>query len=143
MTQPSIFVGTDPGLFRLVLPVPPSANVYWRKYRGVIVKSDAARAYATEIGWIVKRRIVRPFPLDTDIVIRFFFYRMPKGRMDLDNVNKVLIDSLKKIAFEDDRQVVELRSRRIKGATEGRIELYLAVDGTPSANRLLNGRIGS
>lgn len=42
-----------------------------------------------------------------------------KGRGDLDNYVKLVLDALNHVAFRDDRYVVEIRARRFKDMPEG------------------------
>lgn len=106
---------------KLTLPVPPSANDYWRVFRGHVVVSPEARRYKAG----VRLRALtagRQRPLTGPLVVSLIVYRKAK-RGDLDNFCKVLLDSLKGIAFEDDSQVVELHSRREDDASNPRVEV--------------------
>lgn len=50
---------------------------------------------------------------------------MPTKKPDLDNVAKIVLDSLNKIAFDDDSQIVSLTVEKYYSETP-RVEVYLA-----------------
>lgn len=90
------------------LPYPVSANVYWRNFRGRMVKSAEAKNYQASAGWLAKAAGVGD-PIDGDVSFSVRLFR-PQRRGDLDNRLKVLIDSLNGIAWNDDSQVVEIHA---------------------------------
>jgi crossover junction endodeoxyribonuclease RusA len=95
--------------FRFVLPVPPSANRYWRNYGGRVVVSDEARAYKGQAGWLAKEA---GCGLLTGPVGVLLHVHRARRVGDLDNYIKVLLDALRGVVFEDDSQVVELHAFR-------------------------------
>lgn len=110
---------------RLTLPYPPSANRYWRVWRGRMVKSEAAREYQQNAklsllaGWRQsewQKAFAGPVRVEIDV------YR-PTKRGDLDNSIKVLLDALKGVAFVDDDQVVELTAARHDDKANPRVEV--------------------
>lgn len=110
---------------KLVLPYPPTANLYWRVFRGRPVKSEAARKYqqGVRLRWLTSRRNGDPSTALTGPVLLTVAVFRPSRRGDLDNTLKVLIDSLKGIAFVDDSQVVELHARRFEDKANPRAEV--------------------
>jgi crossover junction endodeoxyribonuclease RusA len=106
----------------LVLPMPPSANRYWRTYRNVVVVSDEARAYKTGVKESAKEQ--GAFILSGPVAVYVDVYRSRKAG-DLDNRLKVALDALKGVAFEDDAQVVEIHARRFDDKNNGRIEITI------------------
>lgn len=92
---------------KLVLPMPPSANRYWRMWQGRMVVSTEARNYKEQAGWIAKGAQADVITGDVALTLRVF---RPQKRGDLDNCVKVLVDSLKGIIFEDDDQVTEIHA---------------------------------
>lgn len=105
---------------RLILPPPPSANRYWRKWRGRMVVSDEARTYKEECGWIAKA--LRVEPIAGPVSLRMAVYR-PAKRGDLDNAIKVVLDSLNGILYEDDSQIVEIHALRYDDKHKPRVEI--------------------
>lgn len=107
----------------ITLPYPPSSNRYWRNYRGVMVKSEQARQYQEQAGWIAKAKGLQP--LVGDIDVRIDVYR-PAKRGDLDNTLKVILDSLNGIAYQDDSQIVSIHAQRFDDKQNPRVELTIS-----------------
>jgi crossover junction endodeoxyribonuclease RusA len=95
----------------IVLPYPPSANRYWRSFRGRVVKSQEARDYQQTVICLADVGASNGFPtlLTGAVGLQLNFYR-PQRRGDLDNRIKVLVDALQGIAYVDDSQVTELHA---------------------------------
>lgn len=90
------------------LPYPPSANRYWRVWRGRAVKSSEARAYQAK----VKALWGGTAPASTPVAVTLDVVR-PQKRGDLDNAAKVILDALGGgCAYGDDSQIVELHMYR-------------------------------
>lgn len=105
---------------RFTLDIPPSANRYWRVYRGRAVKSDEARNYQAAAGWLALSQGVSV--MSGAVGIRLTVYRQRKSG-DLDNYAKCLLDSLRGIAYEDDKQIVELHLYRRDDKKNPRVEI--------------------
>lgn len=105
----------------LRLPYPPSANAYWRSVNGRVLVSAEARAYKQKVGWLcaVGRKLK---PLDGPVVVTIAAYR-PRRIGDLDNLLKVLLDSIRGYAYRDDSQVVEIHARRADDKADPRVEI--------------------
>lgn len=91
----------------LYLPWPPSANRYWRHWRGRMVVSQAARAYkaaAATQAWSDGLRMIPDGPVSVTAVL----HPPDRRRRDLDNCLKVLLDALEGVGYADDHQVREL-----------------------------------
>lgn len=132
---------------RLVLPYPVSANVYWRTFlprghkRPVTTLSDQARAYKQAVAEIaVAAGVVAP--IGGRVAVSYVLYpAKPKDAakrakndphwddgvrcIDLDNANKVLFDSLKNVAFEDDKWVRRIYAERAQPDGEARVEVVI------------------
>jgi Holliday junction resolvase RusA-like endonuclease len=104
------------------LPYPPSANRYWRHVGHRVVTSAEARAYRRDVGLL----LVRVKPIDGQIIVRLDVFR-PARRGDLDNSAKVLLDSLRGIAYHDDSQIVELHMRRFEDKERPRVEVEVTL----------------
>jgi len=128
----------------LTLPYPVSANRYWRTYmpKGfkapVTTLSAEAKAYKSEVGWLAKAAGIRA-PLVGRVAVAYTLYpnrpqdwqkRMRRDGaawddtvqcIDLDNAQKVLMDALKGIVFEDDRWVRRITAERAEPDGEGRL----------------------
>lgn len=107
---------------RFTLPYPPSANRYWRNYRGIMVTSQQALQYKAAARRIASgsgcNAFVEPVHVQVDV------YR-PAKRGDLDNTLKVLLDSLNRIAYVDDSQIVKITARRFEDKKNPRAEVVV------------------
>lgn len=123
----------------LVLPYPPSANRYWAS-RVVAVKGRPmpvpyvtadAKAFKAQVFALVRAAgITAPITGRVQIDVRLYPHRpldwqkrMRAGGaawddsvqcIDLDNANKVLLDSIKDLVIEDDRWVRRLSAERME-----------------------------
>jgi crossover junction endodeoxyribonuclease RusA len=104
---------------KLTLPMPPSANRYWRIWRGRAVISAEAKAYKQGVKLRALTEGLRK-PLGGPVVASLVVYRARRAG-DLDNSLKVLLDALNGIAFEDDSQVVEIWARREEDPANPRV----------------------
>lgn len=99
------------------LPVPPSANMYWRD-RAVVRKGGGkpfVQRYLTKeavdykatvkvMAWNAGWRI--PIPRPTEVAVSLVWYRKAR-RGDLSNRLKVLEDALEGVAYENDSQIAQ------------------------------------
>lgn len=104
----------------IVLPVPPSANRYWRSYNGTVVVSAEAQDY--KAGVQLQARYARLQPFGGDVAMYVHVYRAQR-RGDLDNFAKVLGDALNGVMYHDDSQVVELHMWRHDDKAQPRVEV--------------------
>lgn len=110
-----------PEEYVFTLPVPPSANNYWRVYNNRIVVTDEAKAYKQEIGLLLRSCI----PLEGDVSVNFTVFR-PRHKGDLDNYNKVMFDALQGLAYYNDSQIVEIHSYRKDDKENPRVEILIS-----------------
>lgn len=116
-----------------MLPYPPTANTYWRVWRGRAVKSAEAREYQRKVQLLAKATCGRDLrPLRGPVRVEVSVYR-PQRRGDLDNTLKVILDALKGIAYGDDAQIVALSARRNDDAANPRA--VVTVEAEPEAAR--------
>lgn len=132
----------------LVLPYPISANRYWRTFmpKGfkapVTTVSPEAKAFKQEVFWIAERAGVRT-PILGRVRIDYTLYPKrpldwakrarldPDGWsdgvqcIDLDNAQKVLLDSLKGIVFADDKWVREIHAHRAEPDGAARVVITI------------------
>ena len=140
----------------VTLPYPPSAN----HYKGLrVVKprgkpafvqtyvTKEAVAYKEQVGWILRAAGVRA-PIEGRIAIAYTLYpHRPQDWqtrqrklgdawhdtvqcIDLDNAQKVLLDALKGIAFEDDAWVRRIEAQRAEPDGEARIVVTITAIAT-------------
>lgn len=95
----------------LELPMPPSANRYWRfvTNRGAIASKEA-RDYKLRV-----RALYSPRILAGRVAVRLDVYLC---RGDLDNRIKCVLDALKGVAYLDDRQVASLQAEEYEASSK-------------------------
>jgi crossover junction endodeoxyribonuclease RusA len=108
---------------KATLPLPPTANLYWRIWRGRAVTSGEARAYRETAALSAKTQGMRCIDKG-DVSVSLTFYRSSR-RGDLDNRIKVLLDSLRGVAFKDDAQVQRLLAEQHEDAARPRVEVWV------------------
>jgi crossover junction endodeoxyribonuclease RusA len=107
----------------LEFPYPPSVNRYWRSFRGRMVRSSVAVAYKEEVQRIaslsglklhegpvsVEMTLHPPRPKDwAKRMKQDAHWALNVRRIDLDNAQKVVLDALQGIAYENDRQITAI-----------------------------------
>lgn len=102
------------------LPYPPSANRYWRIFRGRPVTSSEARLYKANAKVSLSARCFEPLsgPLSLFVGV----YR-PARRGDLDNTLKVVLDACNGFLWNDDSQIVDIFASRYEDKENPRVEL--------------------
>lgn len=106
---------------KITLPYPPSANRYWRAFRGRTVVSAEARSYKRQVAKACKAAGFTE-PLAGEVAISVIVYR-PILRGDLGNRLKVLEDALNGFAWHDDEQVSRIYMERHLDRKEPRVEV--------------------
>ena len=127
---------------KLILPRPPSSNLYWRtvvpkgaKFANTYV-SEEARRYKRQVKIAAYEQGIRePIAGRVSVAVELYPHRpldwqkrMRASPMDwdddvrcidLDNALKVLLDALRKIAYADDAWVREIAARRMEPDQDG------------------------
>lgn len=113
---------------RMVLPLPPSVNSYWRSVPAT--RNRTARVLISQEGRRFKQRCRLVAlaqcraPMQGDVSVAAVVYFRDRRR-DLDNVLKPLLDALQGAAYVNDRQIVHLDFRKALDPKAPRIELEL------------------
>jgi len=109
----------------LILPMPPSANLYWRMdKRGFNYLSQEAREYKQTVARIAEMTS----PIYSMIKFSVKVFR-PQRSGDLDNRLKVLIDALKGVVYADDKQIDEIYALRLEDKYRPRVEVEIVIKG--------------
>lgn len=106
----------------ITLPLPPSANRYWRYTRGRVLVSREARAYRARCQTAALAQRVQM--LDGDVEVRGVVY-FENRRRDLDGAIKVLFDALEGVAYRNDRQVASIALERAIDRDRPRVEIRI------------------
>lgn len=144
----------------LTLPYPVSANVYWRtRVAGKLAMtyvSAEAKGYKRQVLAIVRAAgVVAPIAGRVQVEIWLYPHRPQDWQkrqrqlgaawddgvrsIDLDNANKVLLDSLKDLVIEDDAWVRRIASQRMEPDAAGaRVVVRItAIESKPPQGELL------
>lgn len=103
------------GALTFTLPVPPSSNRWWRKWKNRMVLSDEARDYKAMVAKAYRRAEIRG-----DIAVSLTWYRERRSG-DLDKRLGVVLDSLQGIAYATDAQITHLTAKRIDDPRNARV----------------------
>lgn len=123
----------------VTLPYPISANRYWRPVKLgqhiSIVPTKEAKQFRTAVGMICKAQGVQLITGRVHVEIKLYPHRPLDWQkrmkrdgvlwddtvqcIDIDNANKVLLDSLKGVAIEDDRWVRKIVAERMEPDADG------------------------
>ena len=100
-------------MLTIFLDYPPSVNRAWRQYNGKIYQPKEVVNYKLLSGWEAKKAGAKVS--DNEIEVRMILHQKKKkkglpskNRVDLDNVCKVVLDSLNKVCYRDDKQVTKI-----------------------------------
>jgi Holliday junction resolvase RusA-like endonuclease len=111
----------------LTLPVPPSANTYWRSTvvagRVRVLVSAEGRAFRQRCHLLAIGQ--RAKVLEGDVAVTGTVY-FDSRRRDLDNALKPLLDALAGACYANDRQVAEIHVRREIDRDNPRCEVQVA-----------------
>ena len=103
----------------ITLPYPPSANRYYRTFKGRMLISKGGREYKETVGWMARLSGV-PKTLGK-VEVELYVSPPDNRRRDLDNVCKCLLDSIKDALIEDDSQIDRLTLVRLPVCRPGSV----------------------
>lgn len=98
----------------MLLPEPPSANVYWRRHGHVTYRTREAKAYCEAVAALTASHRTNGQPCfpTGDVTCVVVWHRSIK-RGDLDNRTKILYDALQGSVYGDDAQIAQDWRRRV------------------------------
>ena len=108
-------------MISLTLPYPPTVNHYYgrTKFGGVYIKPKG-KTYRREVSVLMANQKLKPISGPLKVVIEVF--PPDKRKRDSDNLNKALLDALQHGgAYNDDSQIVDLRSIKRKPVKNGMV----------------------
>lgn len=106
---------------KLILPLPPRNNVYYRHSRGVTHLSTEGRRYKSTVYMDAVTQGCEA-PLEGSLRVTVDVYRARRAG-DLDGYFKGLFDALNGVAYTDDQQIVEIHARRLDDKHNPRVEV--------------------
>lgn len=108
---------------RLTVPLPPSTNHYWRFSRNGNYLTAQAQQYKAQVQ--LKAALAhKAKPMEGPVVVHMDVYRQRRIG-DLENFQKVLLDSLQGTIYRNDSQIVEIHARRFDDKKNPRVELVI------------------
>jgi len=116
--------------FYIELPKPPSVNKLYATVKGRRVLSAAGRAYKLD----VKRRVMvsehrHCLPIEGYLKLTIEFIQVDHIGRDIDNLVKILQDSLKEAGvFSDDKLIDDLHVVRRRRFKDGENRIYVTVE---------------
>lgn len=109
----------------MTLPVPPSANRWWRSVGNRVLLSQEAREYKSAVATrmlVARVTMIRP---PAKVKVSVVWYRGRRAG-DLDKRLGVLFDAIQGTAYENDAQITEIHARREEDREHPRIELEVS-----------------
>lgn len=111
---------------QIVAPVPPSANRWWRNWKGRMVLSTEARNYKVAIkalttAWAARAGVAMQ---EGPIAIEIHWYRAIK-KGDLDKRLGVMLDALQGSIYVNDDQIVRLLATRQDDKANPRVRVVV------------------
>lgn len=113
----------------LALPMPVSANVYYRKYRGRMVISEKGRRYAAIVRSLLLTQYPRVKKVTGRLKCEITLHEPDRRRRDLDNFcGKALLDAMQKAGlYEDDSQIDSIVINRGEVVKGGLVKVRIGV----------------
>lgn len=108
MSDPQLIDYIPGRMITLRLPVPPSANRYWRHGNNRTYRSSEAVDYIELLQWQAKEWGIEPLTGR----LKFEAVYSIRGNRDLGNNGKVLHDALQSICYDNDNQIDEIHELR-------------------------------
>ncbi len=118
----------------ILLPYPPSANRYWRTFRGRHVRSADAVQYRGEV--MSRANIYGLHLLVCPVRVRVTLHpkltlkgAASRTRIDLDNCCKVVLDALQGVAYDNDKQIEDLHLLLGPAMSDGGLSVHVEAMG--------------
>lgn len=109
---------------RIILPWPPTANLYYRHVGSRVLLSEDGRKYREAVGWVMLEA-GRP-KVEGRIKMELVAYPPDLRTRDLDNLFKSLLDSLQHAGlYESDSQIDYLSIQRGPSRRPALIEAHI------------------
>jgi len=111
-------------MISIELPLPPSANHYYRHVGPRTLISRGGRAFRE--GVALRLKAARVQPLSGRLAVQVDIYPPDERRRDIDNIQKALLDALQHGgAFHDDSQVVWLLTQKAQLHPGGKVSVKI------------------
>lgn len=130
-------------MIEMLFGYPPSVNRYWRMFRNRMVRSSTAVEYKEHVAEVssavfpesmkgcimvdVKLHPIRPKDWQKREK-KDSMWALGVRRIDLDNALKVALDAMQGIAYDDDRQITDIRIRLRNPIEDGGMTVTVGPD---------------
>lgn len=94
---------------RLWIPGEPKPKARPRVYQGHAMTPDATKNAEGRVYAEFRRKYPDMPPLEDELIVKADFWTSRRGRPDVDNLLKLVLDALNGCAWVDDDQIVDLR----------------------------------
>jgi len=107
--------------------LPPSLNQLYKFTQGRVYMTTEGKDFKTKVenylmlDYKIKKVWVRPSKNEFKLTITYYL----NGEMDLDNLQKVLLDSMEHLTYLNDEQIIEITTIKKYDPTTPRIELTI------------------
>jgi crossover junction endodeoxyribonuclease RusA len=109
-------------MLKFTLPYPPSVNHYLGHRGHTVYRTEKANDYREIVGWILNDMEIDPSTNPLVVTIRAF---RPRKAGDIDGILKVALDAMNKLAYQDDKQIIELHVFRGDDKHNPRLEVEI------------------
>ena len=110
---------------KFTFPYPPTLNTLYATFRGRRIKSSAGKKYEKDVGKIVLMTADTERLLGS-VFVEILVYPPDNRRRDLDNIVKIIFDSLGKAnVFSDDSQIDHFTVIRKNKAKHGYVKVLV------------------
>lgn len=107
----------------------PGRPMSWKRVSpragGVPFVPKECKAESERIAWELKSFMGRTPRTAEPVSVSLSFFLPTRGRIDVDNLCKLVFDAANEVVFDDDSQVWDLRARKVFGS--GRTGTYVKI----------------
>jgi crossover junction endodeoxyribonuclease RusA len=111
-------------VLEVLLPGKPKGKDRPRSGQGRIYTPEATSAAEEAIRWDLKAAGAKPF-IGVDVHVELMFFLPDRRAVDMDNLEKLVLDACNGFAYHDDSQVVEKHTWLYRGTARPRTELTI------------------
>ena len=109
------------------LPLKPvSLNQAYRRAKKGLMLSEKGKKFKDDCADFLEEQYLEEKPLSGKLKVKFLFQiRDFREKIDVDNMFKLLIDSMKGIVFDDDSQIYKLSGEKQIGMSRNEIHIVV------------------
>ena len=109
-------------MYQFTLPLPPTTNNTYRFAGKIMYKTQEAKDWEQEAGWIIKKVKRSSEPLQKSVEVSVTMYL--KRDRDIDGSMKLLLDTMQRVnVYKNDKQITSLHIFKEKDPANPRLEV--------------------